>query len=154
MGYADTLPYQSVSLMTGARALRTITALPTDQDIADFVFPSFKRPISQAYMDVIIHSIRDTAGLGGNSLQNSGGYGLWDSGKTALTVSNTLSSDMLAIANNAWEGGYYILPGVNNIATAIEPGATQTASFYDIQAVSANLMLYGVLAQIRMYFNI
>jgi len=153
MGYADTLPYQQVTLKSGLKvSFIDIGTVATDWDIGTITIPNFKRPISLAYLDIHVQRCTND-NVATNYMINAGSFGIVDSGATYWSAQAISGNTCYTSGGATWDN-HLIIPGSTDIHAYITPGATHTIQFQDIRSNSDSLHLLEVYAELRIYFSI
>jgi hypothetical protein len=149
MGYANTVPYSSLTLKTGlGMRWDNFITVATDHTIGDIVIPSGNKAPDYAYLDLHLATREDTSGVT-NEL-NGGTFGLIDSGLT-YRVSNTISPNTGWMQGNGFYASDFVLPGTNNLASYITSGAL-SCRMKDVTCAHDSYFVYGVYAELRMFF--
>lgn len=154
MGYADTTPYQQVTIKAPLEAgMIVIDSLALgNYDLCTLTIPNFKRPLSLAYLDLIIqYCSNDHAAA--NYLINAGSFGLLDSGLTFRASANVAGNTLFTHGGEHWNAPY-VLTGATDLHQYIVPGGTHDVQFNQIRCNAGNLYILAYYAELRCYFAI
>lgn len=149
MGYAPTVPYTTLEFNVRLEAAISVSSVASDIDINDITLPTWKNPLTYAYLDIYALVFDNTAHAGINYIA-AGSWGVEDTGGTYHAAGNIAAMCWRVLAST-YQFGHFILPGYINISPYITSGATQTVRFDDIRTI-ANCGFRDVFGRIRMYF--
>jgi hypothetical protein len=149
------MPYQQLTLNTPSKdAQLMLTAVDQDFSIGTLTIPTFTQPLTAAYLDIYINSFQNTSANDNfvNALsQGKIGWDYLGTFRSAHTASVGLEFRTPA---SAWRPGLYVLTCENNMKSYIASGGSYNVYFHNYSAAFANLYLWGIFAQLRMYFNV
>jgi len=153
MGYANSLPYQQITVRTGVvhGGFLIENSNTHNYDIADFILPNFTAPLSKAYLSLIVQYIHDTSGA--NNSVIAGSYGIKDSGGT-YRAAETFNTGAFYVVGNAYQMNHVWETSTQDLHTYITAGATQSARVEGIQALADDMILNNIFAQLDLYFAI
>lgn len=152
MGYANTIPYQQLRIYSGTNHNEyVITTVASSKNVAEVIVPSFKNPISKAYLSVVFQLLGDTSG--GLNYMASGSYGIKDSGGTFREAETLDQYSCLAPANSRQLVHYWETSTVD-LHTYITPGATQMVYLKDLTAAANNLLIGNTFGVLDLYFEV
>lgn len=150
MGYAQSIPFaiQNIRSTVGISSI-TLSTLVTTGNVQQITIPTFRFPISYAYLDLVVEYWNDTSGA--LNYIDGGTFGI----KTTAGVYHSSSSlgNTLYIEANGSRMGTYVIPGLNNLASYISPGNTQDIAFNAVTCHANNLIITNAYWELHLYFN-
>lgn len=130
-----------------------IEALPNDLPLYDITTPAYGNKPTHAYFDLIISQAMDNSGAL-NYLESAGGFvyfqinsgGSW---RNAITIYN----ETFYIPASSYITGEIRLVGTTDIAQYLSPSTAYNIKVAAADAHADHIWIYGVYAQLRMYFE-
>ena len=155
MGYANSMPYSQITLHSIASASAspvTITDSVWDYTFSQIHVPSFHRQPDYAYLDVIVPISRDSSGFD-NYFLSSGSFGIISHSTLTYHASRNMPLRSVYTLSGTTIGSYLLLGGENNLAPYMESDTDNDIKFYQVKCLANNLILYGVWAELRLYWG-
>lgn len=151
MGFGQTRAYGYLEVKSAvADTIEIKNSANSDADIAVIVLPSWRDPLTYAFLDLYVNRYTNSAALG-NGIAG-GSFGIEDTGATYYSAYSFSLDELICNATEVCNGMFQI-PGTTNLKDHLTSGATQQVRLNQAFSWQDSLYLQNVFAVLRLYFK-
>jgi len=153
MGYANSLPYQQITIYTGVAHGNFLleNSNTHSYNIAEFIIPNYTAPLSKAYLAIIVQYLKDWSHS--DNYLISGSYGIKDTGAT-YRQAETYSSYAYYVIADATQCTPIWETSTQDIHQYITAGATQSLRVESLQCLADTMTMNNIYGKLDLYFAI